>query len=1470
MAFDLSTAKPVDESESPPSGGKIDLTKIQIEPRKGGFDLSTARPVEDGGADAQPVTAGGQSPPPGAAAAIPVAPDHEPWYGYPLRDIGHALWSEAHGLADAPVAVAQAAAHLSPAVPSGRLDVAHPEKNRPVAQTIDDFVNKREQSIAVERAEDGREGFDAYRLAGNVMNPANYLVPESKSLNVLARVGRSGVQGAVAGLQQPVAGGDQEHFLLSKAEQGAIGYGAGVVLHPVAGLIRRAAAPIVKPIFNFIKGIKGDAVAQQAAAKEILRRVSQDGVKTQDILDALNLAPGKPLNLTDLGGENVKALAGKISRLPGQGREIIAKALNDRDLDAGLRLATDVNTGIKSGSSHVAAKALSEARAAQAAPLYEEAFKHKGNQNIASPEIDGILATPAGTKALKQAATKMQNDMTLAGKPDPELLEQAKEAGQYIPFKGGVASGLKLRTLDYVKRSLDDQIGAAFRAGENDEARILSGLKKKLVSALDAADSTATPARAALPGKVGQRAGSPAKDAVPGAYQRARAAYSGASQSMEALEAGQKFLSQSPEEIVDHVAGLSDGDKEFFKMGAAATLRARVAKAGPGGDESSKVMNSAYTQQQLRPLFGSDQEFNNFINAVKAEKTMFDTRRQVLGGPDTARRIAEDQSPENAAYDSMAAAGLHGVRGNYWSALKKGKEALDNFGRLGDAAQHAEMARILTTPLRGSGLNFLQSVQQGGGAGSAARNLLAPGVGGAPAAISAAPAAAGVAPLLNTPAPQRAAAGMLPEAAMAQLRQEMGDGLINKMAAGGHLNIVKSAADLPEDVAPGLKQKAVADPSIKGFYNGDGRSFLIADRHTPDSIRGAFLHEVGEHHSLGEMMGTDKYSTYLGNLAKSAHPEIKAAADHVEKFYPELKKNNPMFWREVSAHLAETAPENSPWWKDMYQTVRNWATKSGVKLNLTPQDVRTLVKQGLKNQAKADVRGAPSLQRGEPVEGRAPAFYSAIERNLQDKPGLPSKADAQRWSEWLDGAQRRGEIKKEERDWTGIDEWLKTHPGQVTRDQIRKFAEESRVQLKDATPAMGEDAHGVAGMVEQIYDDLFDRRFSKEEWKEIFKDEHPYPRSMDAQREAVEQMSMDPDSKGWVAIDAYAGDRFNADGGRESQGGGRYAEYQLPGGTNYREHVLTLPVKEHPDFPNPNDPMHPGRSKAYNSPHWDEPNIIAHVRTNDRIMDGKKDLHVEEVQSDWHQAGRDSGYKGQPLDTSGWEAVRTSGNAGSNDSLPYKIMNGDKEAIPNVIYSHNAKDALEAGISHADRMRVPDAPFKKTWDLLAMKQMIRRGAEEGYDRISWTPGAEQNARYAGRGAEEEAGMKKFYDEIMPKKVADYIKKWGGKIETGEIEVSGPNRHEGPPRKGDETRKVKVQYFDITPEMRKAALLGQPMFQKGSKAASAPAGDRGVNMLRQMVKAENKPAVSATPNQLKRIVRASTAIPLASSQQSSAQ
>ena len=51
-------------------------------------------------------------------------------------------------------------------------------------------------------------------------------------------------------------------------------------------------------------------------------------------------------------------------------------------------------------------------------------------------------------------------------------------------------------------------------------------------------------------------------------------------------------------------------------------------------------------------------------------------------------------------------------------------------------------------------------------------------------------------------------------------------------------------------------------------------------------------------------------------------------------------------------------------------------------------------------------------------------------------------------------------------------------------------------------------------------------------------------------------------------------------------------------------------------------------TKDFKSSHFDEPNILAHVRFNERTTpSGGKVLFIEEIQSDWAQKGKKEGFK---------------------------------------------------------------------------------------------------------------------------------------------------------------------------------------------------------------------------------------------------
>lgn len=147
------------------------------------------------------------------------------------------------------------------------------------------------------------------------------------------------------------------------------------------------------------------------------------------------------------------------------------------------------------------------------------------------------------------------------------------------------------------------------------------------------------------------------------------------------------------------------------------------------------------------------------------------------------------------------------------------------------------------------------------------------------------------------------------------------------------------------------------------------------------------------------------------------------------------------------------------------------------------------------------------------------------------------------------------------------------------------------------------------------------------------------------------------------------------------------------------------------------------RPDVYKSSHFNETNVLAHTRLNERTdSDGKKVLFVEEIQSDWHQAGRKKGYREtvdhpeqKAFDDFRKEMIDKYGPAYFS-----KITEEERAKYDNLIGP--AADSKWVG-------QVPDAPFKKTWHEFVLKRLIREAAEKGFDKVAWTTGEQQAERY---------------------------------------------------------------------------------------------------------------------------------------------
>jgi len=269
----------------------------------------------------------------------------------------------------------------------------------------------------------------------------------------------------------------------------------------------------------------------------------------------------------------------------------------------------------------------------------------------------------------------------------------------------------------------------------------------------------------------------------------------------------------------------------------------------------------------------------------------------------------------------------------------------------------------------------------------------------------------------------------------------------------------------------------------------------------------------------------------------------------------------------------------------------------------------------------------------------------------------------------------------------------------------------------------------------------------------------------------------------------------------EADNGTFHGQYRTPDGENYREILLKLP-SERPYAGNYSDPAkYDADLRAYNASgkgdyhtsHWkDDANVLAHMRVQDRRgPNGEKILHVEEIQSDWHQAGRKKGYRETDEESQrhnqfeiySKELAQKYGlNPNQNLAMFATIKNMDPLEVAKYEQLQNAM------IEVADK--VPDAPFKKNWHELAMKRLLNYAADNGYDSIAITPGKTQIDRY-------EEALRKNIDSL---EYEPYINENGKQM----FEVAGFKKD-----------KQVFSEEDVTPE-RLQELIGKDTAQKMSE------------------------------------------------------
>lgn len=612
------------------------------------------------------------------------------------------------------------------------------------------------------------------------------------------------------------------------------------------------------------------------------------------------------------------------------------------------------------------------------------------------------------------------------------------------------------------------------------------------------------------------------------------------------------------------------------------------------------------------------------------------------------------------------------------------------------------------------------------------------------------------------------------------------ENLVSDWKSKDRITIARSEDDLPWVVSEYIKSKG---GGISGVYL-DGKVYVNAYLHSDiESAERTLLHETVGHlgfRGLLENMAAnrDQYNQLYTDLTLSIYEAFKNDAEFQRisnKYEFDFRYNidRSQAAEEFLAHMAERGDQAKSYVDRFIQLIKDALASMGFKTKLTRADIIDLITD-MRRFVDSDfsVYNDGHIMRAAYKRDTSQPFFSELEQVLQSK--LSGKGTAKSYKEQIEGFERKGDFRKAEIEWVGLYEWLEEQSGKLNREEVVGFVRDNNVQMEEVVK--GDDFMDMKDPWLSLRDFLkeydVDVRVDGDGTMLFTEGDNAIDREYD---EVVELIDEEGGSDAVAEFDTLV-NAYESVSKEEGQTKFNAQDLVLPGGMDYKEMLITLPdnVKEKEEEVNRRynalsdkvrertgvwnlynarsegvltteeeaelsaiDRLAKSRGNAradqFRGSHWEEPNVLAHVRFNTR--EGNM-LFLEEIQSDWHQQGRKSGYKTAPdyqpheykaseielteaetqwvtTDIHGTERTVGKGVATTRDSA--------KEYFAR--YLTNLDKEIARNEQTINRDMVPDAPFKTTWHELVIKRMIRHAAENGFQKVGWAPGEVHNERY---------------------------------------------------------------------------------------------------------------------------------------------
>lgn len=366
---------------------------------------------------------------------------------------------------------------------------------------------------------------------------------------------------------------------------------------------------IAGPAFeSFARRVDPRAPKLSPVDRAVTRQTPDFGQMRSDFQNAQRL--GIPYALADASPE-LRALAGSTARMSPTARNLAENTFEPRSRAQIDRLEDLTNRRLASTTDIAERRGqLRQAGRTEAGPDYQMAFSHVAPKD---PEIDAILKTDAGKRALRSAYQIAEND----GK-------DAAEIG-LIRSRGEVTltQHPTVESIDYVKRAIDAELNSArdpisgklILEGRPD-LQSLNNMRSRLVSRMD--------------------------ELVP-EYKSARAAFEKRAKQAENLQRGYDLSGKRlPARDLQRVVGDLTPDRlDELRRGYATGLVDQANDVRLAGNPYERIYGTPKQQEKIGLLFPEGAQ--DFGSAYNLERNMAKTAQEALYGSQTQPRAAADE-----------------------------------------------------------------------------------------------------------------------------------------------------------------------------------------------------------------------------------------------------------------------------------------------------------------------------------------------------------------------------------------------------------------------------------------------------------------------------------------------------------------------------------------------------------------------------------------------------------------------------------------------------------------------------------------------------------------------------------------------------------------------------------------------------------------------------------------------------------